>query len=73
MSGKNFCIIGQKQLDEVGLKSGATEILSVEPVIAPSQTPVSNLFYVKIQTEKDTAFLKDFAVKNGCKVERQVH
>lgn len=72
MSGKNFCIIGQKQLDEVGLKSGATEILSVEPVIAPSQTPVSNLFYVKIQTEKDTAFLKDFAVKNGCKVERQV-
>ena len=63
MSGKNFCIIGQKQLDEVGLKSGATEILSVEPVIAPSQTPVSNLFLCKNTNGKRYRFFERFCCK----------
>lgn len=50
----------------------ASGILSIEPVIASSQTPVSHLFYVKLRAEEDTLFLKDFAEQHGCIIERQV-
>lgn len=49
-----------------------SDVLAIEPVIALSNTPVSHLFYVKLKSEDDTLFLKNFAEQYGCKIERKV-
>lgn len=57
---------------EMKRSNSSSDLLSIEPVIATTQTPVSRFFYVKLKTDNDTLFLKEFAKQHGCMVERQV-
>ena len=72
--GKNWNVVEKDSIKILQAHNSSlpSDILAIEPVLFPSETPVSRLFYVKLKSECDTLFLKTFAEENGCKVERQV-
>ena len=72
--GKNWNVVEKDSIKILQARNSSlpSDILAIEPVLFPSETPVSRLFYVKLKSECDTLFLKTFAEENGCKVERQV-
>ena len=72
--GKNWNVVEKDSIKILQARNSSlpSDILVIEPVLFPSETPVSRLFYVKLKSECDTLFLKTFAEENGCKVERQV-
>ena len=58
--GKNWNVVEKDSIKILQARNSSlpSDILAIEPVLFPSETPVSRLFYVKLKSECDTLFLK---------------
>ena len=61
--GKNWNVVEKDSIKILQARNSSlpSDILAIEPVLFPSETPVSRLFYVKLKSECDTLCLKTFA------------